>query len=420
MAIEADNNFKKKGGENIEPPPPTNHELSVENLSLYMLGCEEIAARLDSTIDKIIKKGQRPIILIPSRGAVPIFLQAKRILNELDPENSYLSDKNVNYYPNGVFEYLEGKEPKNQSPSAKVDVVLYPFTADVSSEGAIEWLAKRLRESCARSVLELIGQNPATKDFAWYKFIMRKLNEDTEDAASVRPKNVIESLSELPLPAHPQLILIDTVISGRAANDITSAFETLGHSVVPLLAVDNVNQGKFQQRRKSEIEASVPYDVIDTKGPFVEFPLISEDKGSALLGVCAINFANFNERGTFSKVSRDFSDQFIPQSCVWTLVPLYLRKMYIDTFRKFLEISWKIYQGEEVNQEEFRELQVVAHELTSTHTNPDQKEISAFVSSAGKPSAKETASHILSIKLPDDIAQDWIKEFVNKLNHSAP
>lgn len=397
---------------------PQNHELTRENIKLYMRGCEEMAARLDSTIDKVIDSGRRPLVLIPSRGAVPIFLQARRILNDLDPENSHFTDGSVNYYPNGVFDFLENVDPKNNTEEAKVDVVLYPFTADVSVEGEEEHLAKRLRASCARAVLQLVSSEKTVgkKDLEWYQFIMRKMSDNPDEHSSMKPKQILQTLKELPKDQDYQIILIDTVISGRAAHDITTAFQTLDpdNSVVPILAVDNIKGGKFQQRRRAEIEAAAPFDLVDAKGPFVDFPLISEDKGSALLGLCAVNFSNFNNPGEFSRVSTKFPQQFLPQSCVWTLPPNASRVMYLETFRKFLDVSWRIYQNEQISDEEMASLQKDAKALTAGHSEPTQRELASLFSLSEKPEAKETASHIISVKLPPSVAQDWIKEFAGK------
>ena len=138
--------------ESAEKNRAENRELTLNNLEAYVKGCEEIAIRLHSTIEKVVESGKRPVILIPSRGAVPIFLLARPILNTLDHEASYLADRNARYYPNGIFDYLEGKVQKEKSDElTTVDVLLYPFTADVSLEKrADDKLARRLRESCAR------------------------------------------------------------------------------------------------------------------------------------------------------------------------------------------------------------------------------------------------------------------------------
>lgn len=390
----------------------TNHELSRENIEAYMEGCEELAVRLDTVIKKTIEKGLRPVVLIPSRGAVPIFLLARKILNDLDHAESPFAPAKANYYPSGVFEYLEDQTTQPNNPNANIDVVLYPFTADVSTEGKAEWLAKKLRESSARAVLNLLGEEAPHEDLAWHQFIMDKLVENTDESPELKPNEVVKSLKSFPRMDNVQIILIDTVISGRASHDITSAFSALGHPVAPILAVDSTKGGKFQSSRREEIKANTPWDLMDNNGPFIDFPLITEDKGAALLGLCAVNFANFNEKGAFSKVSNRFKEPDLFQSCVWTLPPTDIRGIYLNSFQKFLDVAWRIYHNEEITDEEIAHLREVDHELTSGRSKLTPEGISFFVrTNNSQPEGKETASHIISLKLPDRVAQEWIQEF---------
>jgi len=168
---------------------PETRGLSHENLEAYIAGCEEIAIRLHTTVEKLIEQGKRPVILIPSRGAVPIFLLARRFINELEEDNSYLSDENARYYPEGIFDYLEGRKPaRNLQTPSKVDVILFPFTADVSIESkGDERLAHLLRESCSRSIIEIVeGTSFRSADLGWYKFLMSKLNGSLEPEDSTQ------------------------------------------------------------------------------------------------------------------------------------------------------------------------------------------------------------------------------------------
>ena len=86
---------------------PESKELNRQNIERYIEGCEEIAVRLDTIIRNVAESGKRPVILIPSRGAVPIFILARRFLNELQAQGSYLADRNAKYYPEGIFNFQE-------------------------------------------------------------------------------------------------------------------------------------------------------------------------------------------------------------------------------------------------------------------------------------------------------------------------
>src|SRR3989338_1851709 len=89
---------------------PESREISKETLGAYIEGCESLAVKLDTAIEKVIAAGKRPVVLIPSRGAIPIFLLARKFLTELRGEESFLNEKRANYYPPRVFNYLEGEE----------------------------------------------------------------------------------------------------------------------------------------------------------------------------------------------------------------------------------------------------------------------------------------------------------------------
>lgn len=405
---------------------PETREISKETLDAYIEGCENIALKLDTVIEKTLEAGKKPVILIPSRGAVPIFLLAKRFLGELRGEESFLSAKNANYYPEGVFDFLEEEETQTSHPQSNVDVVLYPFTADVSLEtNGDETIAKELRNSCARSVMQLVkGVDYRQHDLDWYRYLMGKLQDNPNDPNYIRPQNILESLASFQPREDSQIILIDTVISGRAANDITNAFKALGHTVIPLLAVDSTKGGKFDRRRKWEIEEALKpiWNLIPEGGPFEEFPLVSEDKGAALLGVVALNFINFNEVGTFNRINSRFPFDFRPQSCIWTLPPFNLRSRYLNNFRNFLETSWRSRNGSQnlPTEEEIKKLSQEAHSMTATHKPPSFSETSTLIPIEKGADLKETASHIISVRLTKKQEADWIKEFTSQISHSAP
>ena len=221
--------YEENGPSNIE-----NKNITRESLEAYIEGCEELALRLDTVIEKVVESGKRPVVLIPSRGAVPIFLLARKFMNELRGDASYLADKNARYFPEGVFDYLEGEEPQKPETKTTADVILFPFTADVSSEvGDDETLARDLRNSCARSVVQITqGKNLGQYDYDWYKFLMNKLAKNPQDPSYLNPSEVVDELDSYKSDEETQIILIDTVISGRAANDITNAFKAIGHTVV--------------------------------------------------------------------------------------------------------------------------------------------------------------------------------------------
>lgn len=400
-------------------------DITRENIEKYIEGCEELAVRLDTVIEKVSEAGKKPVILIPSRGAVPIFLLARRFLNQLHDEGSYLNDKNAKYFPQDIFNYLEGSDPQPPDPTTSVDIVLYPFTADVTLEGPDdETIAKELRNSCARSIMEIVqGRSFGELDYEWYKFLMNKLSVNSQLPENLKPEHIVASLDSFPSSKDTQIILIDTVISGRAANDITNAFKTLGHTVIPILAVDNTKGGKFQPKRKAEIQDTLR-PIADflpdsgSEGVFIEFPLLTEDKGAALLGLVALNFINFNEEGIFNKVNHKMNRDFRPQSCVWTLPPKNAKIPYLANFRRFIDTAWHCRNGSDspCSDVDIEKVRSESKELTSTHHAPTHAEINALVPVDKNTELKESASHIVAVKLPEQQAAQWIKEFSSKMS----
>ena len=58
--------------------------------------------------------------------------------------------------------------------------------------------------------------------------------------------------------------------------------------------------------------------------------------------------------------------------------------------------------------------------MTTTHVAPTFAEVSSQVQIEKGAEFKETASHIVSVKLTEKQASGWIKEFASTLTHSAP
>ncbi len=84
----------------------TERLLSRDNLEAYVEGAEEIAMHIDDKVKRILDRGKRPTILIPSRGSVPLFLLARGTLaHELNP-NIWVNSQAVRYYPQCIFTYL--------------------------------------------------------------------------------------------------------------------------------------------------------------------------------------------------------------------------------------------------------------------------------------------------------------------------
>lgn len=399
-------------------------KFSEEAIEQYIEGCSEVALALHSITENIRESGKKPVILIPSRGAVPIFLNARESLKRLDNDHFLVDPRRVGYYPRKIFEFLSqnrididknGESIDKNPQTAEADIILYPFTADVSTEQQeVEWLARKLRESCTRAFYDVVFKTGQYKeDLSWYYFLMSKLQKDPNEAQGLNPESIIEELRSYNSAENSQIVLIDTVVSGRASEDIVSGFASIGHKVVPILAVDSRSGGHFQPAKKAAIERAMSWEYLRGQSPFIEFPLITEDKGAALLGVSAVNFSNFNEPGFFRQIDPRFRSDFLPQSCVWMLPPTSERALYSQTFNSFMDLCIKKNNGEPLG--DLVEFQHQLKPLISSHGEMGEKSVKQIVHFENGISAKETASHIISITLPQKVAKDWVREFAVSL-----
>jgi hypothetical protein len=400
------------------------------NIEAYKAGCEQVAVTLDDAINGVLKEGKKPTILIPSRGAVPIYLIAAAMLGAVDNQHILLDKERTRYYPDRIFEYLsDGRIQENGPVEPEVEVILYPFTADVSSEGKEEHLARQFRYSATRAYLDLISGDRSSLDLNWYFFLMSKMESRAYKDHELTPAGIIESLTSLKPSDNRQTILLDTVISGRASSQILESFNDLSHPALPILVVDELEgSNRVQPKFRRTIEENMAwyqYMAKSEEDALIKFPLITEDKGAALLGVSAINFGNFNETGYFHSADSRFSRDFLPQSCVWALPPsdevsssrASLRDVYIGAFHKFLDRCVPV-EGQDLTEEEWDKALRDIRCLTGSHGGSiDFKVIRAMAKVDKETTAHESSSHIVTIQLTPRQSLMWAREFASRFDH---
>lgn len=365
----------------------------------YKKGCEEIGVCIYNRVQEAQREGKIPTILIPSRGAIPIFLVAYMSLCEL-LQSSLPFNCPVKFYPSPIFESFgiyNTSDGNEKGPF--VDVVIYPFTADVSLEPKKgEELARQIRFSAAKGVIDLLMGERNSLDLLWHFFLLSKFNPTDREVA--------ESIKRIPPSQNRQVILVDTAISGRAVSDITSAFNQFGHRCYSIVAVDE------RKRLNSDLEREIRS--ASRECDLVKIPLsLTEDKGACFLGLTAVNFSNFNEEEFFLRINqKTFSSDFYPQSCVWSLPPPTLRARYLECFIKFLNgllnpdnIDWSDFDEEvRLLSDSHREFPIEGF-----------GELEELFPSAQIIRAIELSSHIISIQLNPKQAEEWGREFLRRL-----
>ncbi len=271
-------------------------------------------------------------------------------------------------------------------------------------------LAAQLRQSSVRAFIDLILGDRTSIDLNWYFFLMGKMKQITP----IDPQRILQSLRLIEQRTDREIILVDTVVSGRAATNITTAFKDLRIPIESILAVNNLGGSKLQARYKNEIQRNLTtaneVDGIIRTAEFVEMPLVSEDKGASLLGLAAVNFANFNTLNVFAKRTKRFSERLLPQSCLWILPPLEFNEQYKIAFSNFLRRC----RRQELTADWQDILKMIDHFMNQRGPVPI-KEIQSLVSCKEGVEAFETASHIISVTLTSREEQEWITNFNSRL-----
>lgn len=395
-------------------------ETDIEN---YKEGCALLATNLNETVNRVLEAGKRPTILIPSRGALPNLLVGIDYLNRELKDDRFVNSRRVRYYPEGIFEYLsnnniqKNEEREGIADNTEIDVVLYPFTADVSitADSHGEELAKELRKSCARAFSDLVVGDKSSSDLNWNFFLMQKLRNGAFSSFNSSSESLVKSLKSIPARDDRQIILVDTVISGRAAANITEAFAELGHPVVPVLAVSD--EGRFQDKNKEKIRlatlGAIEFMDEGLEQHLHEYPLIAEDRGASLLGVAAFNFANFNNPQFFN--AREGAHPL--QSCIWVIPP---EDYYIQLFKAFLDrCSFKDRKSNEWIRQWMIRSQEIAETIKHRNSAAEGKEVKEILQVKHPIGVTETSSHIMSIELDSQEAREWQQEFTRTIPQAA-
>lgn len=393
---------------------------SRKQIEEYVDGCHHVGLNLLEVVEKVKEDGLKPTILIPSRGAVPIFFQALDYIRKENPGHYLLDPQKTRYYPRGLLSYVsngivrENGQVTRGEPS-EVDVLTYAFTADVSSNMTdSESQAKSFRESCSRAVVDLLFGDKNSVDLKWNFFLTQKLKREVFGGMQMSPEDIVSSLSSIEKDNKRQIILIDTVISGRAASNITPSFANLNHPVVPILAVDNSTGGRFRKEYRDLIRtscnATLPYMGSENFNMQIfDFPLISEDQGASLLGLSALNIANFNDAKAFRFTGQTgITQDTILQSCVWFLPP----KEYMELFHTFLKVCSRGLDDAGVKQE-WNQASARIKQILKKNPQPTQTEIRKILNSKHPPvRIDESSSHIISVLLDERVEKQWAQEFV--------
>lgn len=263
---------------------------SEDNMLEYSKACLELAVDLPD----FRRRHAFDTLVIPSRGAVPFFLGMVYSLDRISRE--WGREYKDFYEDLGVQPLLAPLLPPNSrvantTHGKKARVLLVPFTADLNVERFDETQNNEEYTSSTRNYwanvtasffkpTEQRRQDPYFKSFA--DVVLR----------DIEGRNHLAEIYEA-FPTIGEFAMIDTVISGRASNDILKAFDSLAQAtgkdcLMPwtFLIVDG--NGKklrpdfalYLNRKRMAGQVSMH-----------EVPrIVSEDEGASLLGVSAVMY----------------------------------------------------------------------------------------------------------------------------------
>lgn len=200
----------------------------------------------------LFKEGYDSIV-IPSRGAMPIFRAAKHAWFS---EANYLVDRDSRF--DSRMEILG---------SAIHAVTILPFSADPAEEKQTSKAIRRFWVKVLSALVRRDGQDPY---LTFYKKLVQHLQG--KELSQVLPRD---------LPSD-KFIFIDTVVSGRAVDEILEAFELEGLDKCHLILLIDRNGDSIQGVYKRRIEALVAERRCTL---FYLNSLWTEDRGPSVSGV---------------------------------------------------------------------------------------------------------------------------------------
>ncbi len=268
---------------------------SKENIKKYSEACLDLAVQIPES-RKNWKHRNFDTLIIPSRGAFPFFLGMVYSLDKLKKFEGVQEE----FYNNlGAQNTINSLLPKNLELKGKdIRTLLIPFTADLNiskiypDQNNDEFIYKT-RKYWA-NVTKSFSLEPSEREKdpyfrAFTDLILRDIEGKEELAKEYEC-----------FPRAKGFSIIDTVISGRASNDILKSFDELieDPKLVPSasLIIDE-NGEKLKSKYSQYLYSKVPKLVDIHYIPRI----VSEDKGASFLGVAAVIYPSIMKQSLNSR-----------------------------------------------------------------------------------------------------------------------
>lgn len=375
-------------------PDALEREFSLENFSAFIKMCEQVAVWITDILEGK-QRGKRLAILLPSRGALPIFSGAMLAMRYLG-----WAEK-ITLPPLECFNYVRRSLGlQNRVDRSNVEVLIFPFTADINikvRKKEEERIIRDMRSFGARVVAEFF-KPPEKRNGLEYLLFLTFL------AVVEKRKNMVDFYRSF--PRVDGLVMIDTVISGRASWSILNELERLGikmgKGVMPILVIDAGGR-KLKPQFRSYVDRC-PYCITIPR-------IMTEDRGAALEGVVAVVYPNLilaaHER-------QDIYPQGYPLFGSWHNIPPHARDSHLGVFEAFLEVVRTSIDGGDIlfaRDNFLKKLQLNRVLMTGGKVIRGE-ELNPHWHIKG---LEETSAHVIQITYPDSTINGILREMAKRL-----
>jgi len=396
----------KEGGEIIEiSSNALEREFSLENLRAYAKACEEIGIRLAEVLEK---EEDGVAILLPSRGAIPVFIGACFSLEKLGMLGR------IDLPPLTCFDYIRGKAVSSEeTQSQRTPILIFPFTADVNFGDLVKdsnqqrEIIEHMRRFGARAVMDFF-KPPGKRDGLEYRLFLAFL-EVVE-----KRRGIVEFYENFPQVR--RLLVIDTVVSGRASWTIFHEWEKNGKNIKaiknggeiePILVVDAMGRKVKKEFGK----------YIHSCGSCHYIPrILTEDRGAALEGVAAVVYPQLI---LAAHEKLDLYPQGYPLFGSWHSLPSEVQEKYLGIFNGFLATIEGVLEERKDLPEPLRGnfLRKIseARVLSERNSAVNGKDLNPYHKIT---EVKETSAHVVQIYYSPQVVSDIIREITKRLRES--
>jgi len=385
-----------------EIPANIERGFSEENFEEYVKACRKVGERIAEFV--LDNNPEKIAIVLPSRGAIPIFIGAEIALMK-DPDlKDYDIDKFIEIPELSCFDRLRLDAEINNFP---VKTLVLPFTADVKMKGLVRpeeetRVVDNMRQFMSRVTREFF-RDPSQRESKEFSLYLRFL-EIVEGR-----KQLVKFLREF--PKVEKMLMLDTVISGRASSTILGELARLGmeigKEVVPVLIVDNNGNNLKNEHRR----------FVDKFGSFKIPCIFSEDRGAALEGIVATVYPSLITE-SYGKTG---CGDIYPCFGSWHNVPEKEKKDYAEIFNLFLDV---IEEGVTETKNSWETRKVFLTELNSggflKKRNFNVKDIGELVRRGLKiVKVEETSAHVNQIYFPEAVTTNLIRQIYQTLQYTS-